>query len=181
MRLAASVLALLAACGPAPVLLDVPEADPGARVPTSLASVEVVEVSLPTYAEGEDIFVRAADGTLAPLAGAVLADDPARALTLDLARALGAVTGALVVPEPWPFEDDPAARLDVRVSRAVVDAGAFVLAGQAFLGETEEDGRAVALPFRVSVPLAGPDPASIAAARAQATALLAREIAERGL
>jgi hypothetical protein len=93
MRLTASVLALLAACGPAPVLLDVPEADPGARVSTSLASVEVVEVSLPTYAEGEDIFVRAADGTLAPLAGAVLADDPARALTLDLARALGAVTG----------------------------------------------------------------------------------------
>lgn len=179
MRLAA--LLLLAACGPAPVLLAIPEADPGARVATAFASVEVIEIDLPAYAEGEDIFVEAADGTLAPLAGAVLADDPARALTLDLARALGAVTGALVAPEPWPFEDDPAARVDVRVSRAVVDAGAFTLAGQAFVGGTEEGTRATALPFRVSVPLAGPGPAAIAAARAQATAQLAREIAEQGL
>lgn len=187
MRRAALALLLLAACGPAPVRVPVPQAPVGEPVAIAFAAVEVREVSLPLYAEGEDIFVQSGGG-LSPLAGAQWADDPARALTLDLARALSDLTGARVAPEPWPFEEDAGAVVDVRVSEIVARTGAagapgaFVLEGQAYVGAREGEGRDSAQDFAIAVPLPeGAGPGAIAAARAEATRALARQIAERGL
>ena len=183
--LALSALALLAACGgPGPLLIAVPPAPAEERVGIAFASVEVLEVSLPTYAEGEEIFIQSTGGALTQAGGAVWADDPSRALTLDLSRALGDLTGAQVAPDPWPFEEGPEAQVDVRVAEFAPDLtqSAFVLRGQYFVASQDGSGRDRAAEFRVAAPLPSePGPAAIAAARAQATLLLAREIANRGL
>ncbi len=178
----AGLCLLLAACAPDPLRLTVPAVAPAARAPIGFASVEVLEASLPAYAEGEEIFVRTGLA-LERAGGALWADDPTRAFTLDLARALGEATGARVAPDPWPFQEGPEAQLDVRVTDLVADAsGAFVLSGQYFVAAQDGSDRDRAREFRVAAPLA-PDagPAAIAAARGQATAALAQEIAAEGL
>lgn len=173
---------VLPACAAEPVRLTVPAAAAGAQAPIGFASVEVLEASLPAYAEGEDIFVRTGLA-LERAPGAVWADDPARALTLDLARALAEASGARVVPEPWPYDEPAEARLDLRVAEIVADAsGAFLLRGQYFVASRDGSERDRARQFRISVPLAAEaGPAAIAAARGEATAALARQIAAEGL
>ncbi len=190
---------LLPACGQAPLRLTVPQVETGERLASAFSTVEVLDVSLPEYAADDRIFLQSAGGALTPIAGAVWADDPARAVTLELTEALADLTGARVAPEPWPFLEPPAAQVDVRVADLVADAsGVFLLRGRYYVaaGEFEipldqqgEDGPPTrrAGPdrsgeFRIAVPLA-PDagPAAIALARAQATALLARQIADEGL
>jgi uncharacterized lipoprotein YmbA len=182
------VLALAGCGGPPPLRVSVPDPAPAERRAIAFASVELLEVSLPLYAEADQIFVAAPGRALRPLPGAVWADEPARALTLGLALALSQATGALVAPSPWPFDEPAEAVLDLRVTDfaaadfAVDGAPAFRLAGQAFVAARDGSGRDRALPFAVSVPIPAPDdPAAIAAARAQATAALAAEIAARGL
>ncbi|TNC69148.1 PqiC family protein [Rubellimicrobium roseum] len=183
--LALSALALLAACGgPGPLLIAVPPAPAEGRVGIGFASVEVLEVSLPAYADGEEIFLQGQGGALTEAGGAVWADDPSRALTLDLSRALGELTGAQTAPDPWPFDDGPEAQVDVRLAEFAPDLtrGAFVLRGQYFVASQDGSGRDRAAEFLVTAPLPPePGPAAIAAARAQATLTLARQIAAEGL
>jgi hypothetical protein len=181
MRPSLAGLCLLAACGAAPARLAVPPATAPAQGPVGFATVEVIEASLPAYAEGEDIFVQS--GLALEPVGAVWADDPTRAFTLDLARALGEASGARVVPEPWPFDEPAEARLDVRVAEMVADAsGAFLLRGQYLVASQDGSERDRAREFRISVPLAAEaGPAAIAVARGQATAALAQQIAAGGL
>jgi hypothetical protein len=182
-RLALLLPVRLAACGPGPLRIAVPPLAAGDRIGVGVETVEVVEVSLPSYADGEDIFVQQAGFVLTPTS-AIWADDPARALTLEISRALNAITAATVAPEPWPFEEEAQARLDIRVEEFAPDVtqNAFILRGQYFVGGPEGSGLARARGFRVAAPLP-PDagPAAIAAARAQAAILLAREIAANGL
>ena len=176
-------LVLLSACGPGPLRLTVPPTPLGEPVAVSFATVEVRDVSLPTYAEDDEILVQGAGGSLTP-SGGVWADDPVRAITLELASALNALTSAQVVPEPWPFEEDAQARLDVRMTEIVADAATstFVMRGDYFVGSFDGTGRDRSGSFRIAVPLpAGSGPTAIPAARAQAVALLAREIALGGL
>jgi hypothetical protein len=182
-RPALLAILLLAACGQAPLRLSVPPAAPAERIPVSLDTVEVLDVSLPDYATDDRIFRQGQGGALSPVPRAIWADDPARAITLDLARLLAETTGATVAPEPWPFEEEPAAQVDVRVAEIVAnEAGAFLMRGQYFVASRDGSGRDTASEFRISVPLApSQGPAAIAAARAQATVLLAREIASEGL
>jgi uncharacterized lipoprotein YmbA len=182
--LALTALALLAACGSQPLRISVPPPAPVERIGIGFASVEVLEVSLPTYADGEEIFVQVAGGALTEASGAVWADDPSRALTLELAGVLARLTGARVAPDPWPFDELAEARLDVRLAEFAPDLtrGEFVLRGQYFVGAFDESGRDRARGFRATAPLpADPGPAAIAAARSVATAALAREIAADGL
>jgi hypothetical protein len=198
-RLALLFALVLSACGQGPLRLTVPEAQTGERIASSFPTVEVLDVSLPEYAADDRIFVQAQGGALQPVGGAIWADDPARAVTLELTDALADLTGARVAPEPWPFLDPPSAQVDVRVAEIVADAsGAFLLRGRYYvaagefeipLDQQEEDGPATrrAGPdrsgeFRIAVALP-PDAgaAAIALARAQATALLARQIAADGL
>ncbi len=175
--------ALLSACGPAPLRIAVPPTDAAESQSIGFDSVEVLEAQLPTYAEGEDIFVQG-QGRALTQTGAIWADDPSRAFTLELTDALNDLTGARIAPDPWPFEEPAGARLDVRVAEFAPDLtrGTFLLRGQYFVAALDESGRDRAREFRVEAPLApSRGPAAIAAARAQATVLLAREIASDGL
>jgi uncharacterized lipoprotein YmbA len=182
MRLGLLPLALLlAACGREPLRIAVPPLPVEDRIAIGPASVEVLEISLPAYAEDADIFVQGQGGALSPAAGVAWADDTSRALTLDLTRALNELTGATVVPEPWPFEARPEARLDIRLEQFAPDLtrNAFVIRGQAFAASQDGEGPDRADTFTVAAPLPPePGPAAIAAARAQATLLLARRVAE---
>lgn len=176
-------LAALAACGPAPLRIAVPPLAPQERVASAFSSIEVAEVSLPAYAEGDEIFVQGQGGALTAAGGAVWADGPGRAVTLDLARDLGRITGARVAPEPWPFEGDPEARVDIRAETFAPDLTrhAFVIRGQWFVA-TEDAESDRAGEFEAQGPLPeDPGPAAIAAARAQATLALAQQVAASGL
>lgn len=176
-------LALLAACGPPPVRISVPELPAAGRIPVGVTSVELLEVELPAYADGDEIFVQ--DGVaLRRAGGAVWGDDPSRAVTLELARALGEVADIPVAPEPWPYDGDANVRLDVRVAEMAPDVGraAFVLRGLYFvaaLGDAPGPNRA--REFALTVPLPNTNPATIAVARAQAVIALAQQIAADGL
>ena len=185
----------LAGCGSDPVLFAAPppttsvepaSADPGGRIAVAYDSVEVREVSLPTYAEGEAIFVEGPGGSLAPAPGAEWADLPTRAVTLDLVEVLDAVTRAQVAAEPWPFESLPEARVEIRATRlaAGVD-GVFRLAGLYHVADlrgeldrpADRSGR-----FEVGArfdPAGGA--AAIASARSRAVRDLARLVAAEGM
>lgn len=189
MKLLAALLVLLAlaACGQGglfstPPRLTTPPTDPAESIGIGFSTVEVLDISLPDYAADDRIFVQAPGGVLAP-SGAIWADDPARALTLELSLALAGITGERVAPEPWPFEEPPEAQVDVRLAEIVADAsGAFVLRGQYFVASRDGSGRDTAEEFRIVIPLPPePGPATIAAARARATVALAQEIAANGL
>lgn len=172
----------LAACGPAPGRVAVPPAPTEARVAVAYGTIEVRSVSLPTYALAEEIFVTGPDGALSRLPGVLWADEPARAMTLDLSRALGTITGARVAAEPWPFDALPDARVDIRVTEMVATPGAgFRLAGQYFVAAFDGSDRGASRVFDITVPLGPADAATIARARAAATVQLAEAIARDGL
>ena len=183
--IAALAFLALSACtsGGGPLLYAVPPAPVTARVPVSFASVEVIDVTLPTYAQTEEIALGLATGAIQTRKDLLWADLPARAVTLDLTRALGLVTGAQVASSPWPFDRSPDARLEVRIEEFLPAAtGTFRLSGQYFVGAFDGSDRARARAFALSVPFdpAGGVPA-IAAARGAATVQLAETIARDGL
>ena len=183
---ALAVVALLSGCGlfrGEPLRIAVPPPVADGRISIGFASVEVLEASLPTYADGEEIYVQGVGGALSET-GALWADDPSRAITLELSRALGELTGARVAPDPWPFDESAEARLDLRLAEFGPDLtrGEFVLRGQYFVAAFDESGRDRSREFRATAPLPPePGPAAIAAARSAATVTLAREIAADGL
>lgn len=179
----------LAACSSGPEQrFAVPPVAPEARVPVSYGSIEVRDITLPTYALSEEIFVETADGALTS-SGLLWADDPSRAATLELTRALSTITGARIASEPWPFSGYADARLEVRIEEFIASAeGEFRIAGQYFVAPEEGQGRDRAGDFRITVPLrttaegvADIGPAAIAEARARAMTELATGIAEDGL
>ncbi|ETX28564.1 PqiC family protein [Roseivivax isoporae] len=178
--LAALALTFVAACG-GDVYTPVPPSAPDLRLPSRYATIEVVEVQLPTYAASEDIFVEREDGTLEAL-GPLWADDPARAITLQLSRDVSRITGAQAAPEPWPFRDFAAAKLDVRLDdmRATA-AGDFLLSGQFFVAPDSGGGNRAGT-FAITVPMAdGAGAVEIARARSAAVTQLAEDVARRGL
>ncbi len=181
--LVASALALsaLAACGGSPERFAAPLAPAGERIRLNVAQLEVRQVSLPSYALDEEIWVETESGALMADSGLLWADDPARGVTQELTRQLGAISGARVAAEPWPFEDLPQARLEVRVDEFIAGAnGRFRISGQYFAVALAA-GRDRAADFAVSAPIA-PDSGApgIAAARAIAVRDLARLIARDG-
>lgn len=178
---AASTLALLAACGGAPERYGAPLAPSGARIGISVAFLEVRQVSLPSYALDEEIWVETSEGSLTADDGFLWADEPQRGVTQELARQLGQITGARVAAEPWPFDGLPQARLEVRVDEFVAGAdGRFRIEGQYFAIALSA-GRDRASDFSVSAPIAAESGApGIARARASAVRDLARLIAAEG-
>jgi uncharacterized lipoprotein YmbA len=171
----------IAACTTSDVRFASTPDEPSARIASRYASLEVVKVTLPVYAATEEIFVENEDGAISAL-GPLWADDPARAMTLQLARDLAAITGARVAPEPWPFRDIADARVDVRVEEMLaMAAGTYRISGQFFIAPDTAGPDRSGL-FSVSVPLpAEATPSQIAAARGTATSSLAEEIVRRGL
>ncbi len=178
------IIGLLAGCSSSPeVRYAVPEIVTDARVSIAYSSVEVLDVSLPAYAELDEIFIETPDGALNS-SDLLWADDPSRGATLELSRALALITGRAVANEPWPFERYPQARVEVRVEEFVASyrTNEFRLAGQYFVAGQDDAGPDRSGLFRVGVALPPePAPAQIAAARGQAMALLAEQIAREGL
>lgn len=181
--LAPCAFALLAACGGPTLRYAVPPVPTGDRIAASARGVEVRDVTLPAYAEIEEIFFEGPDGALTSDPNLLWADLPSRAMTLQLSRTLAATTGARVAAEPWPFDAFPDARVEVRVSEMVAGRGnVFRLSGVYYVGRPDGTGAERSGDFAIAIPYdpEGGVPA-IAAARAAAVRDLGRLIARDGL
>ncbi len=157
---------------------------PSARVSIPLKSVAIREVSLPAYAAEEGIAVADGSGAINSGPDNIWADEPTRAVTLRLTNALADMTGRIVASDPWPFEEDAEAVVEVRIEEFVAEtSGQFVAQGRYYVAHQEEiDRRDRAISFRLEQPF---DPkagfAAIAEARTLVVSTLAIDIARRGL
>ncbi|MDW4499289.1 PqiC family protein [Sulfitobacter sp. D35] len=173
---------LLAACGAGPERYAVTPPPVTQPVGIAFRSVEVRQVSLPTYAASDEITTQENDGTLVSDTSVLWADSPERAVGLELSRHLARLTGRRIASEPWPFESFPDARLEVRFESLLAGPdGQFRASGQYFVA-VPDGGRERSGLFDLAVrfdPRGGPQ--SIAAARGQVILDLARFIATNGL
>ncbi|TRD20668.1 PqiC family protein [Palleronia caenipelagi] len=180
--LIASTLGFLAACGGTPLRYDVPVTSAQGRIPVSVGSVEVRDVSLPLYAEQEVIYYEDETGAVVGDDNLLWADDPQRHFTESLAQGLASRTSARVAAEPWPFYDRPAARLDVRISKALPSRdGQYRVSGQYFVSSSEGTTPERARRFDLAAPYQPGNVASIAAAKSQIIGELVALIARDGL
>ena len=177
-RLTVVCLALSACTAPERIVPQ-PQVTVAERVSSRFASIEVLEVSLPTYAAGDTVALEA--GGEVVISDALWADDPARAVTLSLARNLREITGAQIAPEPWPFDGFANARVDVRVEALQINGSNLRMNGVYFVADLDGGGRNGAQLFDLSAPADGTSAASLAAARAALVAELALAIAREGL
>ncbi|MDB6178147.1 PqiC family protein [Paracoccus sp. Z330] len=157
-------------------LIDPPAAQ--TRVPDRLGTAELKDVSLPEYASDQEVMWQTADGAVRSNPDSLWADNPQRAFSLALARAISDMSGATVVNEPWPLAEPPKREIEVRVTRALAQSnGVYRLTGRYFVSDEGSGGTNHARSFDISVPLASDQPASIAAALSQAIGQLAGQIA----
>ncbi len=179
----AAMTALAAACGgPSADLYPVAAPQVADTIRISFRTVEVREVSLPAYAAADEIAVEDEDGKLVTDANVRWADAPERAVALEIARNLARLSGARVASEPWPFEELPDARLEVRFESLVAGAdGNFRGSGQYFVGVPDGRRERSGI-FELAVPydLEGGTPA-LARARGQLVLDVSRVIAREGL
>jgi uncharacterized protein len=170
----------LAACGDnnARYLIDPPAAAQKQRV--AVSSIEVQEVSLPTYAAASEIIVEGADGAARPVKKALWADDPVRGITGALASRLDAKTTATAAAEPWPLLDGADLRVTLRVDTMIARAdGTFEMNGQFAYASPRGALRDHLERFSIVVPLAGESAGAVAAATGQALDQLADTIIAR--
>ncbi|MGJ8605307.1 MAG: PqiC family protein [Marivita sp.] len=169
----------LAACsgtGTARYLIDAPVAS-GAETRVSVTSVELRDVSLPSHASGAEILIREEGGALRPLGDAVWADDPERAVTGALAQLLDDRSTATVSAEPWPLQDGPAARLDVRIDKMLATAaGVFEITGQAAVSAVDGTPRERVERFAIAVPLTEITAGAVTEAQGRALVALSDEL-----
>ncbi|MEI4233292.1 PqiC family protein [Roseovarius sp. D22-M7] len=175
-------LPFFAACATIPEeRIAVPHAEIAGKQRIAHPTVALRNVTLPSYASSETIFSADATGRLRETPGILWADDPSRAMTLELVRHLKRITGARVASEPWPFLEPAAAEVEVRIEDMLARADdTFELSGQYFV--TAETGRDHAHLFDLAVripPEATPE--DLARARAAVVRDLAADIARRGL
>ena len=175
----AVLIASLAACSSAPALrLDMSQPQSTLKLRAAVSSAIIRTVSLPTYAAAEELAYETPDGLITTADTVLWADDPARAITLTLARHMDGILSADVGPEPWPFVGLPDVAIDVRITRMVAGAdGIFDLEGQYYLGGDGIDypNRTKAFAINKALPVAGP--AGIASAQASAILTLSEDIA----
>ncbi|NNE54205.1 MAG: hypothetical protein HKN30_17590 [Sulfitobacter sp.] len=152
------------------------------KVRIAFRSVEVRDVSLPTYAASDEIHQQTEDGTLISSSDVLWADSPERAIALEISQNLARLTERRIASEPWPFEAFPDARLEIRFAELLATtSGQFRTSGQYFIavrdGRRERSGL-----FDLMVPF---DPAggtiAIARVRGQLILDLATFIAKEGL
>ena len=179
--LIASVILLAGCAGGAGLRYPVPTIETKERISISYRSVELREVALPRYAGDEAIFRETEAGALEST-GLLWADDPSRAITLELSRHLSRISGATVASEPWPFADRADAIVEVRVEEMLADqTGNFRLMGQYFVAP-ENGRRGRSSTFRLTAPIeANSGIGGLVQARATVVLELARLIAREGL
>ncbi|SDD47535.1 hypothetical protein SAMN05421538_101685 [Paracoccus isoporae] len=174
----------LAACGDGTDTARYPIDPPPSQQVTGdqLGPTELREVSLPGYASGDEIAWQGPDGAIRSNTGVLWADEPQRAFTITLARAISEMSGASVIAEPWPLSSPPQHKLDVRVEKALAaNDGYFRLKGRYFLSvEGSGAGSHHSRSFDIAVPVEQDNPASIATAASQSVTLLAEQIATLG-
>lgn len=181
--LALALTALLAGCGTGtPDRFAVTTPQITEHIGIAYRTLEIRDVSLPAYAETDEITRQDVTGTLVSDAAVLWADTPSRAVGLELTRHITTLTHARVASEPWPFEELPEARLEVRFETMLARAdGQFQISGQYFVGTLEDRPERSGL-FDLSVPIAVPDaPGAIAAARGAAIIELSKVLARRAL
>lgn len=175
----AATLAFLSACGaPESIAVKPPSVKHTQHI--GFASVEVKDVSLPSYAAADEIAQQAPDGSM--ITSKVLwADAPDRAIGLELSRNLSQLTQARVASEPWPFEEDAAATLVLRfVDLAAGTDGIYRATGQYFVGVYEGRERSGQFDLNVTYDLEG-GPAAIANARGRLISDLSKFLARKAL
>lgn len=179
---AAALLGLSACSNPLSTgryLIDPP--DPAGKVANRLGTAELLDVSLPDYARGDEVAFQDKDGSIRSTPKQLWADTPARAFTVTLARAASEVSGATVIPEPWPLAEPPRRRIRVDVEKALAGRdGIYRLAGRYYVSDERGGGSNQARGFAFAVPVAEAGPGGIAAAQSAAIAQLARQMAVLG-
>lgn len=106
------------------------------------------------------------------------ADDPERALTAALARAIDARTDAAALPDPWPTEAVPTIKVDVVVREYVgAPGGLLTLEGEYLVSDMRRNGLAIARAFSIEARAPKPGVAGLTAAHSIALGRLADEIA----
>lgn len=147
-----------------------------------LGATELRDVSLPEYASASEVAWQSMDGVVRSSSRRLWADNPQRAFTLTLARAISEISGATVIPEPWPMATPAQRRLDVRVEKALAsNDGFFRLQGRYFLSdEGGGSGQDHARAFDIAVPVNDNTPQAVANAFSIAITLLAEQIATLG-
>lgn len=173
------VICILSACSAPDQYIASPKLSAEERIASRFSSIEVAEISLPSYAARDEIM--ATDGTRLVLSDTLWPDEPTRAMTLGLARHLSEITGARVASEPWPFDGFAKARVEVRVEDLNVATDALRLTGQYYIVDLDERGRDRARLFDLTTPLADSTVASVAQGRARLLLDLAVLIAGEGL
>lgn len=157
-------------------LID-PPATPG-QVANRLGSAELKDVSLPEYASGQEVAFQTEDGAVRSNPRNLWADNPQRAFTLSLARAISDASGATVISEPWPLAEPPQRVLEVRVEKALAQVnGIYRLSGRYFVSDEGSGGANHARSFDISVPMTGTGAGASAQAASQAIGELAQQIA----
>lgn len=175
-------LATLAGCtSDADIARVMLEADTSTtRVNVAPDYIEVRTIALPLYAKAEQIPVLAADGSVRVTDKQVWADAPDAALTSMLASNLAQITSATVAAEPWPLEQYPDARIEVRVDQLIASLGGVLkFNGTYFVTSVSGNARERAERFAFEVPVAGEDYIALSRANAQAVRLLSEAIAKR--
>lgn len=150
------VLAALAGCSnpekTGRYLIDPPT--PQARVANNLGTAELRDVSLPEYAASGEVAWQTADGAVRSNPRNLWADNPERAFTLTLARAISDMSGATVIAEPWPLAEPPRRRVEVRVEKALAELdGIYRLNGRYYVSQDSAGGTNHARSFDIAVPL----------------------------
>lgn len=168
---------ILAACGDNNARFVIAPAQESAETRLRVASIEVRDVSLPSYASASEIVIEDADGALRPAPKALWADDPARAVTSALARSLDVKSSATVAVEPWPLTDGPSVQLSVRVDQMTARAGGtFLFSGQYALSSPDGAIRERLERFAIEVAMTDTSPAAVADATGHAIDMLATEV-----
>lgn len=177
-RLMVLAFAAIAACTPLAERVALSPLPSSLELRPLVGSAMVRTVSLPSYAAAEELALETADGRITINEDVLWADEPERAVTLNLTRTLRNILNTDVGPDPWPFVGLPDVSVDIRVERMLGSLnGSFELTGQFFVASEAAQFRDSTHSFEISEPMADASVGSISAAQSAALLKLAEQIA----
>ena len=169
----------LAACSGPTNRVDLVPLQSELRRTADVSSILVRTVSLPTYADVEEIAIQTPEGLIVTDGSFLWADQPDRAATLTISRHLNTALSILAAPEPWPFVGLSDVVVEVRVEEIIAGGdGLFRLRGQYFIGGNGIDYPETVQRFNYTAPLASMGVGSVAMAQSQVLLALSEDIAK---